>query len=229
MKKAIPPLALAVTALLWMSGCKKDEAPQPVDLGHAYFPTDTGRWVDFAVDTVWRNDLNGVTDSLHYNLREKITEDFTDPEGRPAQRLIRYRQDSATGTWIPKDVWWQTRTNTQAERAEENQRRIKLIFPPRTGQYWNTNALNTDREYELTYVEVDVPWSINGMSFDSTLLVKTTYPNNLVVSNTYYERYAKHIGLIYRQVDSTNTQTDTNGLLRIRGTWYKQVVTGYGH
>lgn len=225
MNKAILPLLVAVSAVLWASGCKKSEEEAPVELGHAYFPTDTGRWVDFAVDTVWRFDLNGVTDSLKYNLREKITEDFTDPEGRPAQRLIRYRQDSATGAWVPKDVWWQVRGTVQAERSEENQRRIKLIFPPRTGQYWNTNALNTDNAYELTYLEVDVPWSVNGLSFDSTLLVKTTYLNNNVIVNTYYERYAKHIGLIYRQVDSTNTQTATG----VRGTWYKQVVTGYSH
>ncbi|MGV9013916.1 MAG: hypothetical protein ACOH13_15095, partial [Flavobacteriales bacterium] len=60
-------------------------------------------------------------------------------------------------------------------------------------------------------------------SFDSTLLVKGTYLNNAVITNTYYERYAKHIGLIYREVDSTNTQTTG-----VRGTWYKQVVTAYG-
>lgn len=224
MNKAILPLAVATSALLWTSGCKKDEKTPPVDLGYAYFPTDPGRWVDFAVDSVWRNDNIGVRDSLHYLLREEVTGNFTDPEGRPAQRLLRSRQDSATGTWIPKDVWWQVRGTTQAERSEENQRRIKLIFPPRTGQYWNTNALNTDRSYELTYMEVDVPWSVNGMSFDSTLLVKTTYPNNAVITNTYFERYAKHIGLIYREVDSTNTQTTG-----VRGTWCKQVVTGYSH
>lgn len=216
-------IALFLLLLIASPGCKKEDAPPPIDLGHAYFPTDTGRWIDYDVDTVWRNDITGVTDSLKYHLREKITEDFTDPEGRAAQRLIRYRQDTASGNWVPKDVWWQVRTTTQVERAEENQRRIKLIFPPRTGQYWNTNALNTEREYELTYEEVDVPWSINGMSFDSTLLVKTTYPNNPVITNTYYERYAKHIGLIYRQVDSTDTQTTG-----VRGTWYKQVITGYG-
>ncbi|MEO8733121.1 MAG: hypothetical protein ABI373_02195, partial [Flavobacteriales bacterium] len=105
----------------------------------------------------------------------------------------------------------------------ENQRRIKLIFPPRTGQYWNTNATNTDAPYELTYEEVDVPWSANGLSFDSTLLVKTTYTNNAVITNTYYERYAKHVGLVYREVDSTNTQTTG-----VRGNWLKQLVTGYG-
>ncbi|MBZ0206932.1 MAG: hypothetical protein K8H89_11450 [Flavobacteriales bacterium] len=216
-------IALFLLLLIASPGCKKEDAPPPIELGHAYFPTDTGRWIDYDVDTVWRNDITGVTDSLRYHLREKITEDFTDPEGRAAQRLIRYMEDSTTGNWVPKDVWWQVRTTTQVERAEENQRRIKLIFPPRTGQYWNTNALNTEDAYELTYEEVDVPWSINGMSFDSTLLVKTTYPNNAVITNTYYERYAKHVGLVYRQVDSTDTQTTG-----VRGTWYKQVITGYG-
>lgn len=224
MKHALPALLLL---LLAMPGCKKDEAPRPSDLGHAYFPTDTGRWIEYAVDSVWRNDITGATDSLSYALREKLVEDFLDAEGRTAQRLVRYREHPATGEWLPKDVWWQVRGITQAERSEENQRRIKLIFPPRTGQYWNTNALNTEREYELTYVEVDVPWSINGMSFDSTLLVRTTYPNNPVVTKTYYERYAKHVGLVYRQADSTDTQ-HVSGTQQVRGTWYKQVITGYG-
>ena len=206
------------------SGCKKDEgAPKAIDLGMGYFPTDTGRWVEYAVDSIWRNDLTAQYDSLHYPLMERITNAFLDPEGRPAQQLIRYKQDSTSGEWYPKDVWWQVRTATEAERAEENERRIKLIFPARTGATWNTNATNTRTPYELTYEAVDVPWSVNGLNFDSTLLVKGTYLNNAVITNTYYERYAKHIGLIYREVDSTNTQTTG-----VRGTWYKQVVTGYG-
>lgn len=223
MKHAAPALLLLLLAT--MAGCRKDEET-PYDPGYAYFPTDPGRWVEYRVDSAWRNDPVGLWDSTSYQLREEITNHFTDAEGRPAQRLLRSRLDS-TGNWGPKDVWWQVRTTRNAERSEENQRRIKLIFPPRTGQYWNTNALNTGQPYELTYLEVDVPWSINGMSFDSTLLVKTTYPNNAVVANTYYERYAKHVGLVYRQVDSTNTQY-TSGGIQVRGTWYKQVITAYG-
>lgn len=215
-------------AALVATGCRKDEEPVHYDPGLAYFPTEPGRWITYEVDSAWRIDLVGVWDSVHYTLREEITENFTDPEGRPAQRLLRYKLDSATGAWEPKDVWWQVRTTTKAERSEENQRRIKLIFPPRTGQYWNTNALNTDREYELTYEEVDVPWSINGMSFDSTILVKTTYPNNPIINNTYYERYAKHVGLVYRQVDSTDTQPVIGDTTQVRGHWYRQVITGYG-
>ena len=87
MKKALLPLAVAVTALLWTSGCKKDEDPQPVDLGHAYFPTDTGRWVDFAVDTVWRNDLSGVPENActyeHLSIRTHL-----DPEHRSSEAEV---------------------------------------------------------------------------------------------------------------------------------------------
>lgn len=226
MKSLLPLMTIAL--LVASTGCKQDENPPRMDPGHGYFPTAPGLWIDYDVDTVWRNDVTGVTDSARYVLREEITNDFTDGEGRKAQRLMRYRKDEETGTWMPKDVWWQVRTSANAERSEENQRRVKLIFPPRTGQYWNTNAINTGRPYELTYLEVDVPWSVNGMSFDSTVLVKTTYQNNAIVANTYYERYAKGVGLVYRQVDSTNTQF-TDGTPKVRGNWYKQVIIGYGH
>lgn len=222
MRASYPALLVITAGLLVWGGCKKDDTPR-VDLGLDYFPTATNGWIDYAVDSSWLDEANHRGDTIQYALREELTNDFTDPEGRRAQRVLRSVQDSA-GNWVPRDVWWQVRTNTQAERSEENMRRIKLIFPPRTGQYWNTNAPNTSDELELTYLQVDVPWSVNGLSFDSTVLVKTTYPNNLVFTRTYYERYAKHVGLVYREVDSTETQ-----LGNTKGTWYKQVITAYSH
>lgn len=205
-------------------GCRKEDGVTHPDLGYAYFPTDTGRYIDYSVDSLRVHHAANDTDtvSLHYDLREKITEHFNDPEGREAERLLRYVKDPG-GVWQVKDVWWQVRTSTQAERTEENVRRLKLVFPPRSSAYWNTNATNTSDPLELTYDEVDVPWSINGMSFDSTTLVTTTYPNNFVRTVTYHERYAKHIGLVYREVDSTERQTTHYDR------WFiKQVITGHG-
>jgi hypothetical protein len=221
------PAALFLLSLA-MAGCNKDD-DQPVrqDRGTDYFPLGTGRWIEYAVDSIWRNDVGAVHDTVSYALRELQFEAFTDLEGRPAQRLHRLRHNGTD--WTLQDVWWQTRTVDRAERSEEDQRRVKLLFPPSTGRYWNTNSTNGGEAYELTYQEVDVPWTVNGMTFDSTLLVKTTYPNNLVVARTYYERYAKHIGLVYREVDSTNTQYNSStGQYQVRGTWYKQVITAHG-
>jgi len=212
------------------SGCKKDDPPH-IDLGYAYFPTALNKWIDYQVDTIWIHytlDTQGLVtgqtgDTDTYPLREELVEDFTDPAGRAAQRMIRYTKDSADH-WLPHDVWWQSLDNVRAERTEENERRIKLTFAPHTNTFWNTNAFNVEPELELTFDEVDVPWSVNGMSFDSTVLVTTTYQNNFVKTITYKERYAKHVGLVYREVDSTITQTG------YRNEWrYKEVITGYAH
>jgi hypothetical protein len=200
-------LTIAATLLVLLGGCKKDD-PATVDLGYAYFPKDSGHWIEYNVDSLRVGD--GESTTWNYTIREVVTDAFTDLEGRPAQRVIRYTKDSSNA-WIPKDVWWQTRDNVRAERSEENMRRIKLIFPPRTTSLWNTNATNTTRAFELTYEEVDVPWSVNGMTFDSTVLVVGTYESNLINTKIYKERYAKHVGLVYREVDSSQTQFGNNG------------------
>lgn len=221
-------LVAATTVLLLLAGCKPDVEYPEHDAGTDYFPIGEGRWIQYDVDSVYRFDVGGIHDSIGYSLREVQVDPFTDPEGRPAMRLHRLRQDSALN-WNVQDVWWQVRTDQRVERSEENQRRVKLILPPAEGLFWNTNATNTGEPYELTYEEVDVPWSVNGMNFEHTLLVKTTYPNNLIINRTYYERYAKGVGLVYRQVDSTNTQWNTAlQQYQVTGTWYRQVITAHG-
>jgi len=222
--------ALLIAAVALVAGCKKDE-PVPVDLGLSHYPTKVGHWVTYAVDSAWIDQLNNISGQRSYPLRERIESDFTDPEGRPAQRLLREVKDSL-GNWVPKDVWWQVVNSQRAERAEENQRKIKLVFPVRDWQSWNTNAYNTDQPLDLTYEEIDVPWSANGLSFDSTSLVVTTFVNNLVDTVRYRERYARHVGLVYRQVDVSRTQyvyppNDPPYPVTV-GRYLRMTVTGYG-
>jgi hypothetical protein len=199
-------LIAAASVAVFFAACKKDE-PTAVDLGFGYFPTRIGSWVEYQVDSMRVSRDNALWDTLmlSYAIREVLTENFTDLEGRSAQRMIRYVKDN-TNTWIPKDVWWQTVDGIRAERSEENKRRVKLVFPPRPSMFWNTNARNTDPEFELTYDAIDEAWSANNLTFDSTVVVKGTYPSNAVNSKIYVERYAKNVGLVYHEVDSSETQ-----------------------
>ncbi len=222
-----------IAATIGIVGCTKD-APAPVDLGSAYYPTNAGHWVEYQVDSSWVDQENNIEGSLTYSLRERIENDFTDPEGRPAQRILREVKDSL-GNWGPKDVWWQMKDNFRVERAEENLRKIKLVFPVRGSQTWNTNAENTLEPLELTYDAWDEPWSANGLSFDSTCLVRTTFVNNLVDTVRYFERYAKNVGLVYRQLDNSETQyvdTDDDGDWDITytvGTSLRMTVFAHGN
>jgi hypothetical protein len=128
-----------------------------------------------------------------------------------AWRVQRSVQDTS-GTWRVRDVWSTTANGIIAELTEENERRLKLSFPVRLGRAWDSNVFNVNPELEVGYEEVDVAWSVNGLSFDSTALVQNTVPANPVDRRDLVERYAKGIGMVYKQWEETNTQmTGTRG------------------
>ncbi len=231
MKHTLPAL-LAIAAIGTFTSCSKDE-PAEVDLGHDYFPLNIGHWIEYQVDSMRVRLVQGTvldTTLYSYPLREVLVEDITDAEGRPAQRVIRYFRD-ANNTWLPKDVWWQARDNVRAERSEENLRRIKLVFPPRVGTEWNTNATNIEDEFGLEYGEVDQPFSVNGLSFDKTVTVVGTFPNNIIETRNYLERYAKGVGMIQHEVDSISSEPNfgQGGWNRYDRWYVKYTITGYGN
>lgn len=229
----ILPTLLAIAAIGTFSACSKDE-PAEVDLGHDYFPQNIGHWIEYQVDSMrvrLIENQNMLDTTLYsYPLREVLVENIIDAEGRPAQRVIRYMLDP-NGTWLAKDVWWQTRDNVRAERSEENLRRIKLIFPPRVGTEWNTNATNVEDEFGLEYDEVDQPFSVNGLSFEKTVSVVSTFQNNIIETRNYLERYAKGVGMATHEMDSINSEWNFGTQTWERyDRWYvNYTITGYGN
>lgn len=219
--------ALRLLLLLPLAGCSKDETV-PVDLGLEYFPKNIGHWVEYQVDSMWYDENVPTSGSVSYRVRETLFEDFTDPEGRPAQRIRRTVQDSA-GAWYTKDIWWQTRDNYAGERTEENRRRLKLSFPVRPSRFWNTNIYNPLEERELTYGDLHVPAAVNGMSFDSTITVEGTYYNNIIDTLLVEERWAKHVGLVEKlQVESNSQYDNINGTWLTRGWTVRAKAVAYG-
>lgn len=211
MKKSI----LILGALLFLlHGCK-DEEIAPTDLGYGYWPTNTGHWVEYQVDSVWQEDEVGLRITASYRAMEVIDSQYVDAEGRPSQRIERFVLDPVDSTWVIKDIWTQTITATFAEKTEENLRKLRLAFPVRDYQIWNVNEFisddglyftTDDANFEVEYDEIGVPWSNGYISSDSTCTVVSTYPNNIVVTNTLNERYAKHIGLVEQLLVQYNVQ-----------------------
>ncbi|MEO8067464.1 MAG: hypothetical protein ABI599_07225 [Flavobacteriales bacterium] len=219
MKKLIIP---TIVAAALFTGCK-DDAVVPNDLGYGYWPTNTGHWVEYEVDSTFvdeRNDQN-IRFEAHYNVRELLDSQYVDPEGRVAQRIVRSVLDT-TGAWIIKDVWTQTRDNTAAEKTEENLRKLKLVFPVRSYQHWNAHVyigddgleFTTDDELEVEYGDVAAPWSNGVLASDSTCTVVGTYQTNFVVTKVFEERYAKNIGMVdklWMEYNKQDNLQDTTG------------------
>lgn len=225
--------------------CKKDKATAP-NMGYNYFPDQAGRYVIYDVDSFYYDDFNNKTDTFKFQLKEKIHSVFTDNQNRPTLRLERYIKTYSSTTpysamlWTLKNVWAENRTATTAEKVEENVRYIKLSFPVKENQKWNGNAQNTLSEWKYEYSFFDQERIIGNIKFDSVLQV-TQYDDkfsNLVEHKYYIEKYARNVGLIYKQVVDVESQPpspmpigffNTPIMQRVTaGVQYTMTVNSYG-
>lgn len=232
-------LFTTLCAMALLGACKKgEEVPEP-DLGYDYFPTAIGTWVEYQVDSLWRDDLSNVLDSVSYRMREKIVDHFTDLEGRPCQKIHRFVLDE-NGQWVVRDVWAATSDAYAAEKTEENYRRLKLSFPVRASRRWDINIYgtgatgDTDRNDELlvSYSQVDVPWSTDSLSFPKTVLVKNTVAPNFIETRRFEERYAKGVGMVQKYWEESTNRVVNNpdGSITLKNTGWRlrMIATAYG-
>lgn len=194
MKHSTKILLLAVTATA-LAGCGKEESAQPIDAGYEYYPLKVGSWIEYQVDSVWRDDNFSLLDSTSYRLKQVIAANYLDPEGRPSQRLERFKLNE-NGDWVIRDVWTATRTMAAMEVTEENVRRLKISFPVREARTWDTNIYNAEPELMVAAREVDEPYSLGEHSFPQTFAVRSTVAGNPISTRDLEERYAYGIGMI---------------------------------
>jgi len=128
---------------------------------------------------------------------------------RPTMRIERYYNynynpaipfDSMA--WIGPRVWTATKTKSTLERKEENTTYQRLVFPVRQGKQWNGNVYNTFPEKDYSIDSTDVAMTVNNLHFDSVAVVNQYQENNLVKYQYEKEKYARNVGLIFKQRDS---------------------------
>lgn len=216
---------LIVLSFLFFSSCKK-ETELPVDMGYKYFPVNTGHWVIYDVDSVSYNDFTGQVDSFKFQIKELVESVFTDNEGRETQRLERYKKLNDTSIWYIKDIWTVNLTASTAEKVEENDRIIKLIFPPHESEKWNGNLYNTNGEQNYAYSDIHSTCVLNNLTYDSTLTVIQKQEYTLISEKFEKEIYAAHIGLIYKKY--VNLTKEPTGVI-IKGIDYSYTLHSYGN
>jgi hypothetical protein len=225
-----------IVILLFLLGvfaysCKKDPAAEtPIDLGYNYLPDDVGRFIIYEVDSISYDDVSGPPDTIRYLLKELIAAAFTDNTGKPALKLERYYKMYSDSipydslSWIGPRIWSANKSSSDFQKFEENVRYIRLIFPVKEGKQWNGNSYNTLGEKEYEIISVDESANINSSSFDSVVTVKQFEQINFIENRYEEEKYARNVGLIYKQRDSLyhGGGPDTTGYT------FRQKIVSYG-
>lgn len=181
-----------------IQACRKDTT-RPVDLGYNYYPTVVGTFVTYQCTEIMHDDAVSLHDTVHYQLKEKITEEFVDLEGRNSLRIERYKRDSSHHQWQISDVWYAHRSAQFLEKIEENVKFNRLIFGVREEKEWDGNAPNINPSWDYTYKNVDQSMNLNGIQFDSTVkIVQRDVPvSEIPIVHEYVEHvYARNVGLV---------------------------------
>jgi hypothetical protein len=232
-------LLIFISSFIVLSCTKKKVPENDSLLGLDYYPTTQGKYVIYDVDSTVYSEIPVDTVQTKYRIKERIADSFTDNEGKPAIRLERFikmynpNKPYDSIPWSIKEVWMINADKKSVQISESNIRFTKLIFPIQEDASWDGNARNTIGEWMYTYDYIDKKETINGNVLEKVLYVKQRFFRTEISLENYYEKYAKGVGLVYRQITDVYSQNVVNGVpvenRIVHGTIYKQTLVSYGY
>ena len=209
-------LALLITSLI---ACNKQNELYTTATLSDYFPLHVGKYISYNLDSTVYINFGQKDTVISYQVKDSIENEITDNTGRPAFRIVRYIRKNASQSWMANNTFMAIQTVTTIEFVENNLRFQKLKLPIKDGYTWKGNSfidtysLNSTTKYldnwDYTYDSVNVPLILPGIQLSSTLKVNQRdeflgqdpkLPNTQYAEKNYsVEKYAKGIGLIYKE------------------------------
>ena len=202
-KKAVAALAVLAGAGL-LDGCRNESVmPNPTT---DYYPLVVGTYRAYAVtDSAW---TKGVLTTTSYQLREGITEKFTDAAGQPAYRILRARRATSAAAWADDSVLVVQPLSQSVTLTRDNVRTIELIYPLVAGKTWRKYSFTTTRGDSVrTFgAAVGKPFTTPGAvpkTYDLTATVRDVEPvssnDGLYRQAGYLQVFAQGTGLVARR------------------------------
>lgn len=211
----------SICAVLFsLFSCKKETENYAPLTSSDYYPLEAGKYITYNLDsTVYYRNFGKSDSVIHYQVQDRVDAQITDNLGRPAYRIIRYMRKHASESWAPANTFIAVKADNSIEYVENNLRFIKLQSPVAQDFSWKGNSFvdtysnYTDLKYlddwDYLYDSVNVPLTINSLTYDSTIKVSQrdeflgqdpSIPGTLYAEKNYsVEKYAKGIGLIYKE------------------------------
>jgi hypothetical protein len=184
---------------LFLFSCKKEQSSVVLstnDLTTGYFGDISGNYSVFDVTHIVHDEEVDVHDTSQFVYKMYIGDTISENDGTKAKKYIRYNWNVLTAQWDVLDVWKIKRDKQFGVLTEENQSIVKLYFPIQADFSWNANRFNNQDSIYYHYRNVHKSISLNGLLFDSTVIVEQENYFTLVDLKRKKETYAKGIGLI---------------------------------
>ncbi len=235
--KSILLLMMSITIL---PSCREGTVAEDIDieLGTDYYPLEVGKFLEYQVDSTiydFDGNLAIILESTTF-IREEIVGTTIDNEGDTTFIIERFEKSDFLAPWEIKDVWSTKIANNRAEKIEENIRLIKMVYPLREGVDFNAalfveegltvsiagETLEAFKNWNSEVQTIDTPETIGSFSFNNVATMLYADDENLIEKRYAIAKYAKGIGLAYKEEWILDTQELTETL-----PWEEKAEIGY--
>ena len=227
---------LPLLFLFTFISCEKTETFETAAITD-YMPTTIGKYITYRLDSTVFTNIGRNIEVHKYQVKHVVDAQVPDNLGRPSFRILRWLRDSAgLQPWVANGTYFITPLDDQAEVIEDNLRFIKIHQPFRLNNNWKGNKyLSTEpydprfpfsnddfmNDWDYTYDQFDATTSINDQNLidvytvfhiDEALNAPVTDPFSIGLRTLSLEKYAKGIGLVYRDYVLWEYQPPANGI-----------------
>lgn len=182
---------------IMLFACNKTIEPDDKRLGYVYFPLEIGNYVVYEVDE--KNYTILDSNRVFYQLKEVVTDTFTNLSGQKQFVLERYRRNNDLENWQIDSVWSALRTGSQAIKFENNIPYVKLVFPVERNSIWNGNAYNDKDEQNYRIADFRKSRVFGDISLLNTIKVQMFNDSSLVTQLKREEVFAENIGMVFME------------------------------
>lgn len=227
------------TFLTLLNACKT-EKDSYVSLGKEYMPLRLGQTLTYDVDSVIYDPQSNNTvliDTHYWQIKEVLKDSFRDLTGVLTYKVERWHRLKGASQWEIDHVLAVAATDAYFIREDNNLRFIKLplVFGNKTT--WDGNAFIDpsvkitiageslqpfSKKWTYQIVSLGVSEKIGNKTYPDILTVQAQTVNILNEKRSVLEKYARDIGLVYREEKILDTQK-----LDANIAWEKRAEKGY--
>lgn len=223
---------LALLLIILLTACNKQNELYTTAPLSDYFPLQVGKYITYNLDSTVFIHFGTKDTIIKYQVKDSIETKITDNLGRPSYRIVRYLRKDPSQAWSASNTFMATPTPNTIEFIENNLRFVKLILPIKENNTWNGNQYLTSDPYPAfafandfmagwvyTYQQINAPLTVGTYNLNNTLTVTEidySFGNPQIAGTQYAERtysiekYAKTIGLVYKEFLHWEYQANTN-------------------
>ena len=237
--------ALLITILF--TACTKQNELYSTDSFSDYFPLQVGKYITYNLDSTVFINFGQKDTVVKYQVKDSVETMITDNLGRPAFRIVRYMRKNTGQSWVASNTFMAVASTAGIEFVENNLRFIKLVFPIKQDYTWKGNryidtySLNSTTKYfddwDYQYDSVNASITLGGILVNNTIKVNQRdeflgkdpklFNTQYAEKNYSVEKYAKTIGLVYKEFMHWEYQGPQSGSPGYTGYGVKLTMTGH--